>query len=52
MGWVAKTRQPLNIADVSAPPWSRIYYPLDHALQVRAELAVPLVGRADGWRGC
>ena len=44
MGWVAKTRQPLNIADVSAPPWSRIYYPLDHALQMRAELAVPLVG--------
>ena len=44
MGWVAKPRQPLSIADVSAPPGSRIYYPLDHALQMRAELAVPLVG--------
>ncbi len=44
MGWVAKTRQPLNIADVTAPPWSRIYYPLDHALQMRSELAVPLIG--------
>jgi signal transduction histidine kinase len=44
MGWVAKTRQPLNIADVSVPPWSRIYYPLDHALQMRSELAVPLIG--------
>ena len=44
MGWVAKTRQPLNIPDVSLPPWSRVYYPLDHALQMRAELAVPLIG--------
>ncbi len=44
MGWVAKTRQPLNIPDVSVPPWSRVYYPLDHALQMRAELTVPLVG--------
>ncbi len=44
MGWVAKTRQPLNIPDVSLPPWSRIYYPLDHALQMRSELAVPLIG--------
>ena len=44
MGWVAKTRQPLNIPDVSVPPWSRVYYPLDHALRMRAELAVPLVG--------
>ena len=44
MGWVAKTRQPLNIPDVRAAPWSRIYYPLDHALEMRSELAVPLIG--------
>jgi len=44
MGLVAKTRQPVNIADVREPPWSRIYYPLDHSLQMRAELAVPLIG--------
>ncbi|MGE5601670.1 MAG: GAF domain-containing protein [Nitrososphaerales archaeon] len=44
MGMVAKTRQPVMIADVRQPPWSRIYYPLDHALQMRAELAVPLLG--------
>jgi signal transduction histidine kinase len=44
MGWVAVTRRPLNIADVRQPPWSRIYYPLDHALQMHSELAVPLIG--------
>jgi GAF domain-containing protein len=44
MGWVAKLRQPLNIADVQADPWSRIYYPLDYSLEMRAELAVPLIG--------
>ncbi len=44
MGWVAMTRQPLNVPDVQQPPWSDIYYPLDHALQMRSDLAVPLIG--------
>lgn len=44
MGWVAMTRQPLNIPDVRQPPWSDIYYPLDRALQMRSDLAVPLIG--------
>ena len=44
MGWVAKTRRPLNIPDVAQPPWSRIYYPLDHVLNMRSELTVPLIG--------
>lgn len=44
MGWVAVTRRPLNITDVRLPPWSRIYYPLDHALQMHSDLAVPLIG--------
>lgn len=44
MGMVAKTRQPVMIDDVRRPPWSRIYYPLDHSLQMRSELAVPLLG--------
>ncbi len=44
MGMVAKTRQPVMIADVRQPPWAKIYYPLDHGLQMRAELAVPLLG--------
>ncbi len=44
MGMVAKTKQPVMIDDVRQLPWSRIYYPLDHGLQMRAELAVPLLG--------
>ncbi len=44
MGWVARSRQPLNIADVRASPWSRIYYPLDYSLEMCSELAVPLIG--------
>ncbi len=44
MGMVAKTQQPVIITDVREPPWSRIYYPLDHGLQMRSELAVPLIG--------
>ncbi len=51
MGWVAKTRQPLNIPDVRQLPWSRIYYPLDHALQMRSELAVPLIGASGRLEG-
>jgi signal transduction histidine kinase/putative methionine-R-sulfoxide reductase with GAF domain len=47
MGWVAKYRQPICIPDLRAEPWSRIYYPLDAALEMRSELAVPLIG-ADG----
>lgn len=48
MGYVARSRQPLNLSDVRQPPWSDIYYPLDHEFEMRSELAVPLVG-ADGW---
>ncbi len=44
MGMVAKTQQPVIIADVREMPWAKIYYPLDHGLQMRSELAVPLVG--------
>ena len=51
MGWVAKTREPLNIPDVRRPPWSRVYYPLDHALQMRSELAVPLIGASGRLEG-
>ncbi|HNT74843.1 MAG TPA: GAF domain-containing protein, partial [Anaerolineae bacterium] len=44
MGWVADHRQPLCIHDLQAAPWNRIYYPLDAGLQMRSELAVPLIG--------
>ncbi|MCO6450035.1 MAG: GAF domain-containing protein [Caldilineales bacterium] len=43
-GWVAKHRQPLCIEDVRTGRWARLYYPLDHDLEMRAELAVPLIG--------
>lgn len=44
MGMVARTGSPILITDVGEAPWSRIYYPLDHGLQMRSELAVPLIG--------
>lgn len=51
MAHVARTRQPVLISDLSAEPWSQIYYPLDSSLKMRAELTVPLVnssGRLEG----
>jgi signal transduction histidine kinase len=44
MSLVARSRQPIRIADLNAEPWSQIYYPLDAALRMRSELAVPLIG--------
>jgi signal transduction histidine kinase/putative methionine-R-sulfoxide reductase with GAF domain len=51
MGWVAKQRQPLCIADLHAEPWARIYYPLDPHLDMRSELAVPLIGASGRLEG-
>jgi signal transduction histidine kinase/GAF domain-containing protein len=51
MAHVARTREPLLIADLRQEPWSRIYYPLDSKLEMRSELAVPLInasGRLEG----
>lgn len=44
MAWVARTRQPARIGDLREPPWAQIYYPLDAQLEMRSELAVPLIG--------
>ncbi len=44
MGWVARNRRPALVPDLLAPPWSRLYYPLDADLEMRSELAVPLIG--------
>jgi len=51
MGHVARSRQPILIPDLHAEPWSTIYYPLDAGMQMRSELAVPLInasGRLEG----
>jgi GAF domain-containing protein/nitrogen-specific signal transduction histidine kinase len=51
MAHVARTREPLLISDLQQEPWSKIYYPLDSKLEMRSELAVPLInasGRLEG----
>ncbi len=51
MANVARSRQPLLIADLREEPWSTVYYPLDSSLEMRSELAVPLInasGRLEG----
>jgi signal transduction histidine kinase len=44
MAWVAHSRQAACIPDIREEPWSKIYYPLDASLEMRSELAVPLIG--------
>lgn len=51
MGMVALKRMPLIISDLSEAPWSRVYYPLDHELVMRSELAVPLIGASERLEG-
>ena len=51
MGWVALNRKFLCIEDVRMEPWSKIYHPLYRDLEMRSELAVPLIsasGRLEG----
>ncbi|MCE1253990.1 MAG: GAF domain-containing protein [Anaerolineae bacterium] len=51
MGWVCQNGQPVLVYDLQAPPWAGIYYPLDAEMQMRSELAVPLInagGRVEG----
>jgi len=51
MSWVARHREPLCIPDLRADPWAQIYYPLDHDLEMRSELAVPLIGASGRLEG-
>jgi signal transduction histidine kinase len=51
MGWTAKLRQPLLIHDLQDDPWARVYYPLDHEVAMRSELAVPLIGASGRLEG-
>jgi GAF domain-containing protein len=51
MAHVARTRMPLLVSDLRQEEWSKIYYPLDSKLEMRSELAVPLInasGRLEG----
>jgi signal transduction histidine kinase len=51
MAWVALNRQPACISDLHEEPWSQIYYPLDASLEMRSELAVPLIGASGRLEG-
>jgi signal transduction histidine kinase len=51
MAWVARSRQPACISDLHEEPWSQIYYPLDASLEMRSELAVPLIGASGRLEG-
>ena len=51
MGMVASKREPLMISDLREPPWCEIYYPLDRELEMRSELAVPLIGASGRLEG-
>ncbi|HVP20278.1 MAG TPA: GAF domain-containing protein [Anaerolineaceae bacterium] len=51
MGWVARNRQPACIADLREEPWRSIYFPLDPAIEMRSELAVPIIGASGRLEG-
>jgi GAF domain-containing protein len=51
MGWVAIHRQPVCIPDLQSEPWASIYYRLDPELEMRSELAVPLIGASGRLEG-
>ncbi|MBN1310331.1 MAG: GAF domain-containing protein [Anaerolineae bacterium] len=51
MGWVAQHRQPVCISDLRDEPWCNLYYPLEEGMEMRSELAIPLIdasGRLEG----
>ncbi|GAP21088.1 GAF domain-containing protein [Leptolinea tardivitalis] len=51
MAFAARSRQTILIPDLMAEPWAKVYYPLDAGMQMRSELAVPLInasGRLEG----
>ncbi len=51
MAWVARHRQPVCISDLHEEPWSTLYYPLDANIEMRSELAVPLIGASGRLEG-
>ncbi|HEY9086994.1 MAG TPA: GAF domain-containing protein [Anaerolineaceae bacterium] len=51
MGWVARNRLPALVPDLLAAPWADRYYRLDADLEMRSELAVPLIGASGRLEG-
>lgn len=51
MGTVALDREPIIVSDLREPPYCHIYYPLASGIEMRAELAVPLVGASGRLEG-
>jgi len=51
MGYVARKREPVVISDLREAPWKEIYYPLDYELDMRSEVAVPLIGASGRLEG-
>jgi signal transduction histidine kinase/putative methionine-R-sulfoxide reductase with GAF domain len=51
MGTVALRREPVMVADLREEPWRSIYYPFDRELEMRSELAVPLIGASGRLEG-
>lgn len=51
MGFVASKREPVVISDLHDAPWKEIYYPFDQKLDMRSELAVPLIGASGRLEG-
>ncbi len=51
MGWVALHGQAVCITDLFSEPWAHIYYRLDADLEMRSELAVPLIGASGRLEG-
>ncbi len=51
MGSVALKREPVVISDLREEPWRSIYYPFDYAIEMRSELAVPLIGASGRLEG-
>jgi signal transduction histidine kinase/putative methionine-R-sulfoxide reductase with GAF domain len=51
LGTVALYREPIIISDLLEDPWRQIYYPFDRELEMRSELAVPLIGASGRLEG-
>lgn len=50
-GWVATSKQSIRIGDLTQAPWADYYLPLDQDLEMRSELAVPLLGASGRLEG-